>query len=96
MSEDDVRERAVAHLASSSYQHCPCRFVDLEYLALLYRRDPDALRSAVAFPVEVDQPMHRHALGTRLSRALFRSWPLRREPSADRCRSHAGALARAQ
>lgn len=42
------------------------RFVDREYMNIVYRTDPDALREVVPEPLEIDEPLVRfrdHAHG---------------------------------
>lgn len=58
MNEDDVRARAFAMpLTSPAFPRGPYRFVDREFLVITYRTDPDALRSVVPAPLELDEPL---------------------------------------
>jgi acetoacetate decarboxylase len=55
MTEDEVRGRAFAMpLTSPAYPPGPYRFVDREFLVIVYRTDPEKLRAVVPAPLEID------------------------------------------
>ena len=60
MKQDEVRRRAFAMpLHSPSFRPGPYRFVDREYLTIVYRSDPEALRRVVPAPLEPEGDLVR-------------------------------------
>ncbi len=58
MKESDVRQRAFAMpLTSPAYPMGPYRFVNREFLVIIYRTDPQKLREVVPEPLVVDEPL---------------------------------------
>ncbi|GAB3687841.1 acetoacetate decarboxylase [Saccharopolyspora tripterygii] len=57
------RERILQHLATPlnapAYAPAVARFTDREYLNVVYRTDPEALRAVVPEPLEFDEPLVR-------------------------------------
>jgi acetoacetate decarboxylase len=50
----DVRRLSSMPLASPSYPRGPYRFIDREYLTIIYESDPEAIRAALPEPLEPD------------------------------------------
>ncbi|MFT3852613.1 MAG: acetoacetate decarboxylase [Ilumatobacteraceae bacterium] len=59
MRADRVAKRFATPMMSPAYSPGRQRFVDREYLNIVYRTDPDALRDAVPEPLEIDEPLVR-------------------------------------
>ncbi|GAA4614614.1 acetoacetate decarboxylase [Saccharopolyspora hordei] len=59
MKRDDVVRRLATPLTSPAYAPAAVRFTDREYLNIVYRTDPEALRAVVPEPLEVDEPLVR-------------------------------------
>jgi acetoacetate decarboxylase len=58
MNEDEVRKNAFAMpLTSPAYPPGPYRFVDREFLVIIYRTDPEKLRALVPEPLVVEAPL---------------------------------------
>ena len=57
------RERILQHVATPlnapAYAPAVARFTDREYLNIVYRTDPEALRAVVPEPLEIDEPLVR-------------------------------------
>jgi len=61
MKESDVRARAFAMpLTSPAYPPGPYRFVNREFMIIVYRTDPKKLRALVPEPLEVDAPLVKY------------------------------------
>ncbi|WP_053846913.1 acetoacetate decarboxylase [Streptomyces sp. NRRL B-24085] len=59
MRAQDVRQLLTTPLTSPAYPPTVPRFSDREYLNVVYRTDPDALRAVVPEPLRVDEPLVR-------------------------------------
>ncbi|MEU3933068.1 acetoacetate decarboxylase [Streptomyces sp. NPDC029044] len=59
MKAADVRQRVTTPLTSPAYAPMVPRFTDREYLNVVYRTDPDALRAVVPEPLRIDEPLVR-------------------------------------
>ncbi|MER6539871.1 acetoacetate decarboxylase [Streptomyces sp. 900105755] len=59
MRVEDVRRQLTTPLAGPAYTPTVHRFTDREYLNILYRTDPDALRAVVPEPLQIDEPLVR-------------------------------------
>ncbi|AEW98588.1 acetoacetate decarboxylase [Streptantibioticus cattleyicolor] len=59
MRLDQVPRHASTPLTVPVYPPRPTRFTDREYLNVVYRTDPDALRAVVPEPLEVTEPLVR-------------------------------------
>ncbi|MFD5594071.1 acetoacetate decarboxylase [Streptomyces griseorubiginosus] len=59
MRTQDVRQRLTTPLSSPAYPPMVPRFTDREYLNIVYRTDPDALRAVVPEPLRIDEPLVR-------------------------------------
>ena len=59
MRTEDVRQHLTTPLTSPAYAPVVPRFTDREYLNVVYRTDPDALRAVVPEPLRVDEPLVR-------------------------------------
>ncbi|MFE3032097.1 acetoacetate decarboxylase [Streptomyces canus] len=59
MKAADVRQHATTPLTSPAYASMIPRFTDREYLNVVYRTDPDALRAVVPEPLRIDEPLVR-------------------------------------
>ncbi|MFD9006445.1 acetoacetate decarboxylase [Streptomyces sp. NPDC059582] len=59
MRIEDVRKHLTTPLTSPAYTPTVHRFTDREYLNILYRTDPDALRAVVPEPLRIDEPLVR-------------------------------------
>ncbi len=55
MKKEDILASPSMPLAGPSYPHGPYRFVDREYMIIIYESDPDAIRAAVPEPLIPDQ-----------------------------------------
>jgi acetoacetate decarboxylase len=61
LNQDDVRRRAFAMpLTSPAFPPGPYRFVDREYLNIVYRTDPVKLRAVVPEPLEIEEPLVKY------------------------------------
>ena len=54
MKKEDILASPSMPLAGPSYPHGPYRFVDREYMIIIYESDPDAIRAAVPEPLIPD------------------------------------------
>jgi acetoacetate decarboxylase len=59
MRADRVARRFTTPMTAPAYPPGQYRFVDREYLNIVYRTDPDALRAVVPEPLEIDEPLVR-------------------------------------
>ena len=59
MRAEELRRHAGTPLRTPVYPPRATRFTDREYLNVVYRTDPDALRDAVPEPLEIDEPLVR-------------------------------------
>ena len=59
MRADRVARRFTTPMTSPAYPPGLYRFTDREYLNIVYRTDPEALREAVPEPLEIDEPLVR-------------------------------------
>ncbi|MEU0199510.1 MULTISPECIES: acetoacetate decarboxylase [unclassified Streptomyces] len=59
MRTEDVRQHLTTPLTSPAYAPMVPRFTDREYLNVVYRTDPDALRAVVPEPLRIDEPLVR-------------------------------------
>ncbi|MFJ5728993.1 acetoacetate decarboxylase [Streptomyces paradoxus] len=59
MKTEDVRQHVTAPLTSPAYPPMVPRFTHREYLNIVYRTDPEALRAVVPEPLRVDDPLVR-------------------------------------
>ncbi|GAA0619667.1 acetoacetate decarboxylase [Kutzneria viridogrisea] len=59
MKAEQVVRALTTPLASPAYARTAARFTDREYLNIVYRTDPDALRAVVPEPLEIDEPLVR-------------------------------------
>ncbi|MFF7868426.1 acetoacetate decarboxylase [Streptomyces qaidamensis] len=59
MKAEDVRQHVTTPLAGPAYAPMVPRFTDREYLNIVYRTDPDALRAVVPEPLRIDEPLVR-------------------------------------
>ncbi|MFB7634595.1 acetoacetate decarboxylase [Streptomyces sp. NPDC056149] len=59
MRSADVRRHLGTPLTTPVYPPRATRFTDREYLNVVYRTDPDALRAVVPEPLEIDEPLVR-------------------------------------
>ncbi|RZU21814.1 acetoacetate decarboxylase [Streptomyces sp. BK239] len=59
MKTADVRQHVTTPLAAPAYAPTVPRFSDREYLNVVYRTDPDALRAVVPEPLRIDEPLVR-------------------------------------
>ena len=59
MRTEDVRQHLTTPLTSPAYAPVVPRFTDREYLNVVYRTDPDALRAVVPEPLRVEEPLVR-------------------------------------
>ncbi len=59
MREDRVARRFTTPMTAPAYPPGRYRFVDREYMNIVYRTDPDALREVVPEPLEIDEPLVR-------------------------------------
>ncbi|MFJ3338479.1 acetoacetate decarboxylase [Streptomyces sp. NPDC086766] len=59
MRADEVRRHAGTPLTAPVYPPRFTRFTDREYLNVVYRTDPEALRAVVPEPLEIDEPLVR-------------------------------------
>jgi acetoacetate decarboxylase len=59
MRADRVAKRFTSPIAAPAYPPGQYRFFDREYLNIVYRTDPDALRAVVPEPLEIDEPLVR-------------------------------------
>ncbi|MFF3256680.1 acetoacetate decarboxylase [Actinacidiphila glaucinigra] len=55
----DVRRHVTTPLTSPAFPPVTPRFTDREYLSVVYRTDPDALRAVVPEPLRVEEPLVR-------------------------------------
>src|SRR6476619_353630 len=61
MKIDDVRKRAFAMpLTSPAFPPGPYRFINREYLIIIYRTDPAALEAVVPEPLTFDEPLVKY------------------------------------
>ncbi|GAA5016604.1 acetoacetate decarboxylase [Streptomyces siamensis] len=59
MRIEDVRRHATTPLTRPAYAPMAPRFTDREYLNIVYRTDPDALRAVVPEPLRIEEPLVR-------------------------------------
>ncbi|MYT71988.1 MULTISPECIES: acetoacetate decarboxylase [unclassified Streptomyces] len=59
MRAEEVRRHVTTPLTTPVYPPRATRFTDREYLNVLYRTDPEALRAVVPEPLEIDEPLVR-------------------------------------
>ena len=59
MTRDEILQSVTTPLTAPAYPPARPRFTDREYLNIVYRTDPDALRVAVPEPLELDEPLVR-------------------------------------
>ncbi|MFE6504890.1 acetoacetate decarboxylase [Kitasatospora sp. NPDC057738] len=59
MRPDQVVRHATTPLTAPVYPPRATRFTDREYLNVVYRTDPEALRTVVPEPLEIDEPLVR-------------------------------------
>lgn len=59
MQEADVLHHLTTPLTAPVYPPRPTRFTDREYLNVVYRTDPEALRAVVPEPLRIDEPLVR-------------------------------------
>ncbi|MFF3515114.1 acetoacetate decarboxylase [Streptomyces sp. NPDC002573] len=59
MRIEDVRQHPTTPLTSPAYAPTVPRFTDREYLNVVYRTDPDALRAVVPEPLQIGEPLVR-------------------------------------
>ncbi|PTH87118.1 acetoacetate decarboxylase [Streptomyces sp. A244] len=59
MQAADVRQHVTTPLTGPAYPPMVPRFTDREYLNVVYRTDPDALRAVVPEPLRIDEPLVR-------------------------------------
>jgi acetoacetate decarboxylase len=61
MKEGEIRERAFAMpFTSPAFPRGPYRFIDREYMILIYRSDPEKLRAIVPEPLELAEPLVKY------------------------------------
>lgn len=59
MKIEDVRRHATTPLTSPAFPPVVPWFIDREYLNIVYRTDPDALRAVVPEPLRIEEPLVR-------------------------------------
>ena len=59
MKASEVARRLATPLTAPAWAPVRARFTDREYLNIVYRTDPEALRAAVPEPLEFDEPLVR-------------------------------------
>ena len=59
MKASEVARRLATPLTAPAWAPVRSRFTDREYLNIVYRTDPEALRAAVPEPLEFDEPLVR-------------------------------------
>jgi acetoacetate decarboxylase len=59
MKQEDVLKQLTTPIGAPAYPRGPFRFINREYLNILYRTDYDALRAVVPEPLEIDEPLVR-------------------------------------
>ncbi|MCK2238474.1 MULTISPECIES: acetoacetate decarboxylase [unclassified Crossiella] len=59
MKAADVARRLATPLTAPAYPAARTRFRDREYLNIVYRTDPDALRAVVPEPLQIEEPLVR-------------------------------------
>ncbi|MQY05869.1 acetoacetate decarboxylase [Actinomadura macrotermitis] len=59
MKPEQILRSPLTPLSAPPYPLRPTRFIDREYLNIVYRTDPDALRAVVPEPLEVAEPLVR-------------------------------------
>ncbi|MFI6370080.1 acetoacetate decarboxylase [Streptomyces sp. NPDC050546] len=59
MRSEDVRRHVTTPLTSPAFAPTVPRFTDREYLNVVYRTDPEALRAVVPEPLRIDDPLVR-------------------------------------
>jgi acetoacetate decarboxylase len=59
MRAEEVRKHISTPLTTPVYPPRATRFTDREYLNVVYRTDPEALRAVVPEPLEIDEPLVR-------------------------------------
>ncbi|MER7566885.1 acetoacetate decarboxylase [Streptomyces sp. NPDC048523] len=59
MRAQEVRQHLTTPLTSPAFAPVVPRFTDREYLNIVYRTDPDALRAVVPEPLRVEEPLVR-------------------------------------
>jgi acetoacetate decarboxylase len=56
---EDVRRQATTPLTRPAFPRSTARFTDREYLNIVYRTDPEALRAVVPEPLRIEEPLVR-------------------------------------
>lgn len=59
MKIQEVRQHIATPLSSPAYPPVASRFTNREYLNIVYRTDPEALRAVVPEPLRIDEPLVR-------------------------------------
>ena len=59
MNREQVLRSFTTPIGAPAYAPAAARFTDREYLNIVYRTDPDALRAVVPEPLEIDEPLVR-------------------------------------
>ena len=59
MNREQILSSLTTPLASPAYAPAKARFTNREYLNIVYRTDPEVLRTVVPEPLEVDEPLVR-------------------------------------
>ena len=59
MNAEQIRRSPTTPLTAPAYAPAVARFTDREYLNIVYRTDPEALRAVVPEPLEFDEPLVR-------------------------------------
>ncbi|WP_420450286.1 acetoacetate decarboxylase [Ilumatobacter sp.] len=59
MEADRVARRFTTPMTAPAYSPGRYRFIDREYMNIVYRTDPDALRAVVPEPLQIDEPLVR-------------------------------------
>lgn len=62
MNSEEVLRNPLVPLTAKPYPLRPSRFLDRQYLNIVYRTDPEALRRAVPEPLRFDEPLVRFEL----------------------------------
>src|SRR5579862_8159847 len=62
MRKQDVVKKFTTPLMAPAYPRGPYHFHRREYLNIVYRTDPDALRAVVPEPLAIDEPLVRFEL----------------------------------
>ena len=59
---EEVLKHWATPLGAPAYPRGPYRFTDREYLNIVYRTDPEALRAVVPEPLEIAEPLVRFGI----------------------------------